>query len=141
TAATHGNPTADPLQLYGDTPTGEYLYIGITEPATSDDDIHKYGPYGAIKMEPLKGDAATARNNGRTGIMIHGGAVDPANGLLRRTNGCIRLFNEDIQYLKGLIDQLNSGSDQVVNVIITDDGEQQGNCADNSSCDETEPPF
>jgi hypothetical protein len=92
----HGNPTRDPTQPYGDTPTGGYNSTGYV--ATGDGTAfpsHSYGPNGAIVLDPTDGQAQSAEDNGRTGLLIHGG--DPgSNGALRPTYGCIRLSNGDM---------------------------------------------
>jgi hypothetical protein len=49
-------------------------------------------------MTPTGGEAQAAANNGRTGLQIHGGFLNP-NGTYRPTNGCIRLSDQDMATL------------------------------------------
>ena len=97
-AAQAGNPTRDPFRRYGDTPTG--TYAATLDPVrlpNKDPDREKwlrsYGKWQTIRLEPLTGDALTAKNNGRGGILIHGGYPDKVGGL-RPTNGCIRVDDQ-----------------------------------------------
>ena len=96
TAAANGNPTRNTLLPFGDTPLGNYSVPGmeITGDGTGRS-THSYGPNGAIRLDPVGGDAATAAIAGRQYLLIHGG--DPStSGALRPTNGCLRLFNADM---------------------------------------------
>lgn len=98
-AAAHGNPKRDRTKLYGDTPLGEYAVPEIvrTGQAAGYPD-HSYGPNGALRLDPVGGEALAAKQNGRKGLLIHGG--DPGGGgRLRATHGCIRLSNDDIRRL------------------------------------------
>ena len=54
-------------------------------------------------MEPTSGDALTAKNNGRVGLLIHSGrhtfsSVVDAKAL-KPTNGCIRMLDFDMASL------------------------------------------
>ncbi len=89
TAAANNNPSRDPREPYGDTPTGAYLPVGFTLKA----DEGTYGPHGVIILDPVAGDAAQAKANGRSGLLIHAGDARQSNGELRATNGCVRLSN------------------------------------------------
>lgn len=95
TAAAHGNPTRNPTQLYGDTPTGTYdiLRAVATGTATNYND-RSYGPNGALVLRPTGGQALAGATNGRVGLLIHGGAPG-TGGRLRATHGCVRLSNQD----------------------------------------------
>ena len=62
---------------------------------------HSYGPY-FIQLNPVSGDAWTARQNGRTGIGLHGGDL-AADGSLRATYGCGRLDNDVLERLVALL--------------------------------------
>lgn len=83
--------SGDPMDVeFGRTPTGEYIgYLGEHYGATS-----SYGPYLAVKTEPISGIAKTS---GRSDIWIHGG--DPITDTtsthypLRVTLGCVRVTN------------------------------------------------
>jgi hypothetical protein len=103
TASRNGNPSRNPLFPFGDTPTGRYRVPGLeaTGPNTSRN-AHSYGPHGAIRLDPTEGDAAVAKGLGREYLLIHGGDPNTA-GLLRPTNGCIRLSNDDMRTLVAAI--------------------------------------
>lgn len=138
-AAAHGNRACDPLQLFGDTPTGSYNFLEMTEFVAPYNNAHSYGPYGVIRMDPATGDAYQAKLNGRTGILIHAGDLGPG-GTLRRTNGCLRLMNEEYKYLKDQINALSVG-DPLTRIDVTETGTPAAQpCADNSSCEESDPP-
>lgn len=109
-AASHSNPDRNPLRPFGDTPTG--LYIGAVVPQSPD--FRTYGAYGRIMLTPHSGQCcvAEAEPNLRMGLMIHGGALNPAYGKwggLRPTHGCIRMADVSLhailKYLDGI--QLN----------------------------------
>lgn len=93
-AAKKGNPTRNPELRFGDTPTGNYNGF-IAPPAVGADEKHlrMFGPSQVISLDPVSGQALRAKQNGRTGILIHGGALNAA-GKLRPTFGCVRLANE-----------------------------------------------
>ena len=93
-AAKKGNPTRNPELRFGDTPTGTYNGF-IAPPAAGADEKHvrMFGPSQVIALDPVAGQALRAKQNGRTGILIHGGALSAA-GKLRPTFGCVRLANE-----------------------------------------------
>lgn len=136
-AELHGNPAADQLQSYGDTPTGSYTVLAVVAYGPPYSDKHKYGNNGVIKLDPQTGNALTAKYNGRKGILIHGG--DLKNGQLRRTNGCLRMPNDEFAYLKGLINEL-SISDPVTILEVFESGNPNTPCSDNASCGEGDPP-
>jgi hypothetical protein len=97
-AAAHGNAGRDPLQPYGDTPTGTFNIPRGIATGTGQYSNHSYGPNGALVLVPSGGQALDAAANGRTGLLIHGG--DPgATGNLRATHGCLRLSNDDVARL------------------------------------------
>ena len=99
TATKHGNPSRVRTKLFGDTPQGDYRVpeTVLTGGSTGYPD-RSYGPNGALRLDPAGGEALTAKLNGRTGLLIHGGAPGK-QGRLRATHGCIRLSNEDIKKL------------------------------------------
>jgi len=98
-AKAHGNVIEDPERSYGDHPSGLYAIIAVVhdpQPPRS------YGPV-FIKLDPRDGEALRAKENGRTGIGIHGG--DPGlGGSLRPTFGCLRLENEAVKQIGQLIE-------------------------------------
>jgi hypothetical protein len=86
-AAQAGNPTRDPLRRNGDTPTGQYT--GRIERHAMEPE-RNYGKCPPIRLIPTGGDALIAHNNGRRGLLIHGGHLWP-NGIMRPANGCVRV--------------------------------------------------
>jgi L,D-transpeptidase catalytic domain len=95
----------------GHTPTGSYK---IHQLAPTGDGTgrssYSYGPHGAYVLEPISGDALTAKQNGRTGLLIHSG--DPGEGgLLRATLGCLRLSNDN---MRRLIEAVRAAGDNPV---------------------------
>ncbi len=140
TATAHGNPLADPILQFGDTPAGDYDFIALTDYTPPYTDTRKYGPNGVIKLDPNGGQALIAKNNGRTGILIHGGDLNPG-GSLRRTNGCLRLRNDEYNYLKTQAINL-SLTDPLTVVQVYEVGSTSSSisCGTNASCDEADPP-
>lgn len=86
-AAQAGNPTRDPFRRNGDTPTGQYTGRIERHPMEPE---RTYGKWPPIRLIPAGGDALIAHNNGRRGLLIHGGHLGP-NGIMRPTNGCVRV--------------------------------------------------
>lgn len=107
TAERMQNASADPLKPFGNTPLGGYGVTQIisTGPGTPYDAV-RYGPNGAIRLEPVSGDALVAKLNGRTGLLIHAGR-EKANGKLTPTNGCLRVSNSN---MRRIIDAIVSAS-------------------------------
>jgi len=95
-----GNPTLSPLMRAGNTPTGVYTSPGVV--STTDWDRDSYGPWGAIRLKAIAGDALLAERLGRKGLLIHGGAEGRFDGY-RSTLGCLRLHNADLKTLVGMI--------------------------------------
>jgi len=107
-AKANGNPAGNPLLHYGDTPTGSYRIANILTNGTGTTrPVEKYGQSGSISLEPVSGDAKTAKDNGRTGLFIHAGrhafsaAVGPQ--ALKPTNGCVRMLDWDLDQLISVI--------------------------------------
>lgn len=104
TAAANGNPNGDALLPFGDTPVGTYNVPAIVANGGSTSrPVAQYGQSGSIRLDPVGGDALQAKNNGRTGLLIHAGrhayssVIDPK--ALKPTNGCIRMRDWDLQLL------------------------------------------
>ena len=98
-AAAHGNPGRDPERIDGDHPTGRYRVVRVEKDKPP---AHSYGPCFLL-LDPVGGDALIAKQNGRSGLAIHGG--DPApDGSLRATEGCLRVSNATATVLAGFID-------------------------------------
>jgi len=90
-AAARGNSTRNPVHSYGDTPTGGYRGF-VNQLARTAINDRTYGPQAIITLDPVSGQAKTAKENGRFGLLIHGGALNAA-GQLRPTFGCVRVAN------------------------------------------------
>ena len=101
-AKLHGNPQRDSLRSFGDTPTGGYRIAQLVSHQHSESDVHTYGTYPAVLLDPTAGDALKAKQNGRFGLMIHGGAPS-ASGKLRPTHGCVRLAENDQRDLVSIV--------------------------------------
>lgn len=132
-AASEGNPSRISTLPYGHTPSGGYDVVGfrVTGPG------HNHGPNGKIELNPVSGDALTAKTNGRTHLQIHGGAL--RNGNLRATWGCIRVSDEDMANLNQAIGALNVStlSCNALDVAVTA-GAAQGE--DHVNHDGSDPP-
>ena len=90
-----------------------------------------------IQIDPTSGEALLAKQNGRTGFLVHGG--DPGGSqLLRRTNGCIRMMNTELADLINEINQLGENLDSVEVVELA--GAGTGSCENNGTCGEGDPP-
>lgn len=94
------NPTRSPFKCAGDTPTGDYTSPGIE--STSGWDRSSYGPWGAIRLKAVAGDALLAEQLGRYGLLIHGGDSGRFDGY-RSTLGCLRLHDGDMEQLIRII--------------------------------------
>lgn len=84
----------------GDTPTGDYRGSGVVSTAKLNRD--SYGPWGAIMLKPVGGEALLAERLGRTGLLIHGGAEGRFDRF-RSTRGCLRLHNSDMKTLADIV--------------------------------------
>lgn len=103
-AAQEGNPSADPLKKFGDTPTGGYRIVNIVANGNGTSrPVAAFGDSGSIVLDPVSGEAAQAEANGRTGLLIHAGrhafssVVDAR--MLKPTNGCLRMLDWDLAEL------------------------------------------
>lgn len=97
-AAQAGNPKRDPLKRMGDAPLGRSS-LTLCPPGTPE---RSYGPGKRYLLTGTAGDALTAKKNGRTGIMIHGGALATGGKKLRPTHGCVRVDDSTMAILAGL---------------------------------------
>ncbi len=79
-----------------DTPTGRYLGAvrGPWSPESS------YGPNPVIALEPIDGDALTAKRLGRSGLAIHGGG---GQNVMFSTFGCVRVFDRTMAEIVRLL--------------------------------------
>ena len=100
-------PEDTQLWVNGNTPTGNYRVTQIQDTSTWSQ--HSYGPHGALRIEPIDGNALIAAQIiGRKGLLIHGGSLGGANywrgaNELRATHGCVRLANSDMMTLVQLL--------------------------------------
>lgn len=90
-AGAHGNPERYPTRPFGDHPYGEYRVVEVERDKQPP---HSYGPYFLL-LDPIAGDALSAKLNGRTGLALHGGGPSSSGGL-RPTEGCLRTTDEAI---------------------------------------------
>jgi hypothetical protein len=97
-AAWHGNPSRDPVEPFGDHPTGEYVVSDVVRGKLP---LRTYGPYFFL-LDPVGGQALEAEEAERRGLAIHGD--DPNDdGSLRATEGCLRVANKAIADLAILV--------------------------------------
>jgi hypothetical protein len=101
TAGQNGNANADPTQPYGDTPTGGFDVVGIRPVQASE--MNKYGSQDALMLKGVTGQAMIREANSGHQLLIHGGRPSFGTVLLRPTNGCLRLLDQD---MKGLLSAL-----------------------------------
>ena len=92
----------DTVTSNGDTPTGTYEIKDTV--VSSSQNKSSYGPM-RIRLDPISGDALSAKENGRTGIDIHGGdsVTLPGRTGLKQTQGCVRVSNENIQLIDNIV--------------------------------------
>lgn len=114
------------FQNNGNTPTGGYN--GSSFERTDNFPQDSYGPWGALRLAPISGNALMAeRLFGRTGLLIHGGAPGGSNywrgaGALRATYGCLRVSNADMLRLRQLLfndDKKGMTRSQLPKVVVT----------------------
>jgi hypothetical protein len=97
----NNHPSLSPFADGGNTPTGDYVSPGIVD--TSGWNRDSYGPWGAIRLTAVAGDALLAKDVfGRKGLLIHGGAPGRFDGY-RSTLGCLRMSDNDMKTLVALI--------------------------------------
>lgn len=110
----------------GNTPTGEYRGSFVDTEAWPQ---KSYGPWGAVRLKPSRGDAVMAEEIfGRRGLLVHGGALGTSSywrgaGSLRATWGCLRLSNSDMKQLREVMeaerDDWKSGACREVQIRVT----------------------
>jgi len=112
-ASRNGHSNRNSLRQYGDTPLG--VYKGVAKPSStrryngrkySDEKTRSgllsYGNEGLIALDPIAGDALSAKENGgRAGLLIHSG--DLRNKRLRPTAGCIRMFPNHMKNVSSIV--------------------------------------
>jgi len=101
-AARANNVIEDPTRVGGDHPAGTYRLVkAVSFHPTDTAHFPTFGPWFFL-LDPLDGEALVAKQQGRTGLGLHGGAPGPGD-MLRATYGCLRLFNDGVLRLAGLI--------------------------------------
>jgi lipoprotein-anchoring transpeptidase ErfK/SrfK len=106
-----GNRTRNPFFFAGDTPTGDYVSPAIV--SSGDWEHASYGPWGAVRLKAVAGDALLAEKLGRTGLLIHGGnpGLPGQFGGYRPTLGCLRLSNRDMKQLVAMLSSAGEDRD------------------------------
>jgi hypothetical protein len=106
------HPSLSPFAHAGNTPTGDYSSPGIV--STKEWDQNSYGPWGAVRLKAVAGDALLAHDLfGRKGLLIHGGLPGRFGGY-RSTLGCLRLSNHDMRQLIQLISNAGDNAQAVM---------------------------
>lgn len=91
----------DHMKTNSDVPFGEFQ-INQTTPFyhSNKDNKVSYGPNPRLVFEPIKGNNDEAAKSGRSAIRIHGGRQEGyATKTLKRTQGCIRVWDNDAKSL------------------------------------------
>ena len=105
-AAAHGNPGELATEPFGDHPFGSYRVTAVKRSSTAQE-MERYGPV-RLQLDPISGEALTAKINGRIGLCIHGGPT--RNGRLRATNGCLRVHDSTANALAVAVEaELHAG--------------------------------
>lgn len=143
TAASKGNPGAVSTKPFGDTPLGGYRIERIQSNGSGTSrPIEVYGSAGSIVMDPTSGDAATAKANGRVGLLIHAGrqpdSPTPLPSHLKSTNGCLRMLEGDLADLIKKIEDNSFLFPGHVNIEVAQAGGPDGDIDEN--VDDGDPP-
>jgi len=113
----------------GNTPAGDYDATRLE--STTHRDLNSYGPWGAVRLSPVGGQALLAEWIGhRSGLLIHAGSLGAAGywrgaGALRATHRCIRLSNEDMKSLKEILENASLAGNSFGRPILTVSLEEQ----------------
>lgn len=113
-----GNPSGNPLRVYGDTPSGQYLGAVL---ATCLRPQRSYGAFPPISLNPMSGQALQAKLNGRRSLLIHSGDLG-LQGTLRPTHGCVRIHPATHQ---ALVEALGARRRSAVPVSIEESEDQR----------------
>ena len=114
--AKNGYNKRDRTKTYADTPTGQYNIKGWSDRLPNLNEA-AYGPNDVLELDYISGEAAGLRN----GIHLHGGRQEGKGGkgkgsTLKITQGCLRIYDEDIAKMKEITDLLEQN-----------DAEEKGN--------------
>lgn len=140
-AAAHRNPGCSTLLPYGDTPLGGYNVVRIEDTSRfTGKPLNSYGNKGRIRIEPVSGEALLAKQNGRSGLLIHGKGADYTVNKLIVTNGCIRMLNSEIEVLIRAMIDLQIAGDAVTTCTVEHIGNNNARCDPAVSVDEGDPP-
>ncbi|MCA6068759.1 L,D-transpeptidase [Chryseobacterium sp. RG1] len=91
----------DHMKTNSDVPFGEFQ-INQSTPfyQSNKDNIKSYGPNPRLVFEPIAGNKDEAAKSGRSAIRIHGGRQEGYEiKTLKRTQGCIRVWDDDAKAL------------------------------------------
>ncbi|MDY0083090.1 MAG: L,D-transpeptidase, partial [Ignavibacteriaceae bacterium] len=144
----HGNEVArynvrvngqhnDRMAPNGDTPTGTYDIPNKNMWMSGGSKV-SYGPNDRLKLDPESGEAC---ESGRTEFRMHGGrqgendTKQEPDEPLQKTNGCIRMYDDDIANMKTITDGLMENDTEEVGgqVTVVNDLVQENNTGDNNS--------
>lgn len=140
-ATAHNNPECSTILPFGDTPLGEYKIVGIEDTSGfTGKNLNSYGNKGRIRLDPISGEALLAKQNGRTGLLIHGKGKDNIINKLIVTNGCIRLLNSEIFVLINAMIDLGLVNDPTTTCVVEHIGNSNSHCDPAISVDEGDPP-
>ena len=112
-------------RTYADTPTGIYRIKGWSNRLPNLNE-QAYGPNAVLELDYISGEAAGLRN----GIHLHGGRQQGKGGkgkaTLSVTQGCLRIYDEDIKEMKSITDllELNDPSEKGHTFKVIDDLER-----------------
>jgi len=127
-AKNNNNSSRDNLKPFGNTPTGHYIGTvkssfslrpnGKTYASTlTKSGLLSFGREGIILLDPIDGEALQAKNNGRSGLLIHSGSVS-SHGKLRPTAGCLRMLPIHMSEISSIINNLIEVPISVENIDV-----------------------
>lgn len=118
-ARAQGNPERSPLLPFGHPPAGSYAIVASLPPGTPHRRSRRFGGLGALLLEPRSGTALEAARKGRRRFALHGGPAD-AQGRLRPTRGGLRVADEDLAALLGVVNAAYAAGDPVTAVDVVE---------------------
>jgi hypothetical protein len=121
-AAENGNPDADQMKRFGETPTGDYQVMDILPARIDPKGRELFGKNPVVRLRPISGNAAKADANGRTALLVHGGGdgSDP-------TDGSIRLPDEAMETLLAALPEIPAAARPrvILRVVEADAGSER----------------